>query len=553
MIPIYSNPDEYDPTFTPTTLSDEHYYNLLNQGWGIPRAVEDAAFAMGDPVVQYFADLGKYPSNSEVVWTGLQFQPVDPTNDPFERLYTNLFRESFNSNLPASKGYFVIDLLDRSDSRQDAFSANLSKYPELTAKLAITLPTDSSAGGASVVHSFAGRVWYAGFSGVTTGGDARSPSLNNMVCFSQLIKNKQDTVKCYQEGDPTSRDSSDIVDTDGGFIKLSGANKILAMKDIGSSLIVFADNGVWAITGGSDYGFSAANYKTQKVTDRGLAARYSVVLENDKLYYWGNDGIYVLSFNQFKDIVAQNISEKTIQSLYNEIPEGQKEVAQGVYEGANKTIRWFFDGGDGETAKELVLHLRFGAFTINKLYNFTGVASLDGRRVAGIFVPTAKSEQKYLIRVSATSPRLSVGEFSRDDFSDWGEFDADAFILTGAVTANNTAIPKQTPYLTTHFTKTEDGIDVDGVPLHQSGCLIRSQWNWAVSALSNKFSPFFQAYRYRLPLFSEDGFDNGFGIVTTKNKLRGRGKALSLYFSTEEGKDCQLVGWHLNLNANEVT
>ena len=65
-----------------------------------------------------------------------------------------------------------------------------------------------------------------------------------------------------------------------------------------------------------------------------------------------------------------------------------------------------------------------------------------------------------------------------------------------------------------------------------------------------------QAYRYRkqyTPSGPEDDYDTGFEVVSSRNKLRGRGKAFSIYFETEPNKDCRLIGWSLALNGNTFT
>ena len=41
-------------------------------------------------------------------------------------------------------------------------------------------------------------------------------------------------------------------------------------------------------------------------------------------------------------------------------------------------------------------------------------------------------------------------------------------------------------------------------------------------------------------------YDNGYPVVVTKNKVRGRGKVVSFKFSTSATKDCQLLGWAVN-------
>ena len=129
-------------------------------------------------------------------------------------------------------------------------------------------------------------------------------------------------------------------------------------------------------------------------------------------------------------------------------------------------------------------------------------------------------------------------------------------MLTGAITAGDSSVDKQVPYVTVHMYRTENSVDSNLVPLNPSSCLLRSQWEWSNSPNSNKWSPFQQVYRYRRGYSvnsPSDPYDTGFEMITTKNKLRGQGRAVSLYFETEEGKDCRIVGWNININGNATT
>jgi hypothetical protein len=38
-------------------------------------------------------------------------------------------------------------------------------------------------------------------------------------------------------------------------------------------------------------------------------------------------------------------------------------------------------------------------------------------------------------------------------------------------------------------------------------------------------------------------FDDGYPLVISKNKLRGRGKAVQFKYTSEAGKDMKIVGW----------
>jgi hypothetical protein len=41
---------------------------------------------------------------------------------------------------------------------------------------------------------------------------------------------------------------------------------------------------------------------------------------------------------------------------------------------------------------------------------------------------------------------------------------------------------------------------------------------------------------------------DGQPVVVTKNKVRGRGRALQLKFTAEAGKDAHILGWQTNFN-----
>lgn len=584
---------ETDSTFRPSTLSAAHQYNLYNQSWGIPR--KDSNGNLIDPVNYYQSSLGVYPSNSETVWPGLQYQPVSSTQTPFERIYPNLYTEVLGASTSTSRGYFIIDVLRRGESRSSAIVANKSKYPQLAMSTFFT-PTDYSSGGATIVTEFAGRVFYAGFNGTVVSGDKHSPDLSNFVFFSQLVKSAPDITKCYQEGDPTSRESNDVVETDGGFIRLSGVDRIISLVNLSSHLIVIANNGVWAISGGSDYGFSATNFKTQRISNFGTLGTRCVVEDSSRVLYWSEDGIYAVGKDQFGEYAAQNITQATIQTFYEEISNTAKEKSIGIYDAVGKKIRWIYrDGelftGSSET-KELVLDLSINAFYVNRIMKLatnnaellsgfkatpfqSGVGNTlilaDGDEVfAGtdeVVIPNTGRQAglqttRYLVAINDNGTvKYTFAYYNNPYFKDWEQVDnigvdAKAYMVTGEYTADDSSIHKQIPYLTIHFYRTENGVDAELNPLSPSGCYIRTMWDWANGYKSNKWSPLVQAYRYRkqyTPTSVDDDYDTGFEVVTSRNKVRGRGKAFSLYFETEPGKDCRIIGWNLALNGNAVT
>lgn len=570
-------------------LPADHQYNLYNQSWGIPRS--NASNVLTDPVSVYYSGLTKYPSNSEAVWGGLDFQAV-VGGTPFERMYPNLYTDTFGAQVKAAKGYFIIDALNRGASRAAAVVANKAKHPQMVMS-SFTTNADSTPGGARVICEFSGRVFFAGFSGDTTDGDSRSPTLSNHILFSQLVKNSGDVVKCYQEGDPTSRDGNEVVDTDGGYIRLAGADNIVGMANLGSHLIVFATNGVWTVSGGSDYGFTATNYKVERITAFGALSRSSIVEDGGTALYWSMDGIYSVSRDQFGAFGVKNLTATTIQTLYESIPTNSRERAIGVFDSIGKKIRWLYYTGTPFTADyeayELVLDTVLSAFYKFRIFNtvdnsvivaapfsatpFTSelvpnqvvvgttsvLAGVDDVVIEVVSRSSSLLSTRYLCIVLVNSiPKITFSYYNNSRFIDWEAvdnvgMDAYGFFTTGAITAGESSATKQVPYLTLFFKRTEYGVDQDFIPLNPSGCLVRTQWDFSNSVNSNKWSSSFQGYRYKLPYLVNDAadiYDTGFELISTRNKIRGRGKAFAFHMETEASKDCQIIGWNIALNGN---
>lgn len=551
---------EDDRYFQSTTRNGYMVYNWANQSWGVSRRIPAGTYI--NPVQLYFTDYAKYPSNSEVVWTALQFQPVAPSQTPFEALYSNLWKEVFGVASIASKGFFIIDALSRGASRLAEYTKAYNKdsppllYPpsELTG-----WRTDITPGGPTIVTSYAGRAWYAGFTGKVVDGDSRSPVMSNFILFSQLVRNIKDVPKCYQDGDPTSREGSDIIDTDGGFIKIEGMGTVIGMQPIGNDLVILADNGVWAVSGGSDYGFTATNYKVNRITAFGAVAKQSVVLEGDRVYYWGQGGIYVLAKDQFGSMQCQNLSKTTIQTFYDRISLDDMSSVKGIYDERAKKIRWLYKENtpftiDSKTS-ELVIDTDLGNFSLNVIKNVSSV------NIEPFALYYFEGKTKYIAykKTGLTFDQYTFAEYRNTEFLDWKSFDdvgvdAKAFVLTGAQVAGDSAVFKQAPYLVMHMTRTETETDDDAIPENQSSCLFNVRWDWASNQNSNKIGQLQQAYRYRKPFLvgPNESMDTGFDVITTRNKLRGRGRSIALYMETEPGKDCHILGWNITLNGNSV-
>lgn len=574
----------------PTTLPNPHLYNLRNQSWGIPR-VRGNDEVTADCITTFKTVDGRYPSNSDSVIEALYPDAADTDDRTVDRFFAKNLSKNPLGTTRAAQGYFIIDALDRGTSRLSEEAANRVRYTQLASVAVTSLPHDETPQGASTLAEFAGRVFYGGFPGDVIEGDRHSPKMSSYVLFSKVVDSTADINLCYQEGDPTSKNSPDIVDTDGGFIRINEAYGIKKLINLGSSLMVVASNGVWRIIGNSDNGFTATSYTVEKITDRGCTAKDSIAVIDSTFMYWSDDAIYYVSPDQFGSYTANNMTFSRIQKLYDGINIEDKRYAKGEYDSYERKVRWLYYNRtiDDTPTKELILDLQLQAFysnTIKKLddSNFPRAASIYVARpyqivsdevgiivgVDNVVVGTDnvvlsidnksgsfQREIGYLV-ITSIDPvvKYTFATYRNADFRDWFSHDgvgvdADGYMVTSFLSGTDFQREKQVPYITVHSRRTENGFEIEGdelVPLNQSSILTQARWDWSDTDRSGKWGREFQAYRYRrlyLPVDETDSFDNGFETVVTKNKLRGSGKVLSLKFRTEPRRNFHLYGWSM--------
>lgn len=308
----------------PTTLSNKHKYNLVNQGWlysGIETTCGDGV----SPIDCTFNVHGVYPSNSDQWSIG---RVEDLTDANVKKYDPALAKRNLLNNGEVPKGHFIIPAFDRGTGRKNV--SGLSG-----------LPLDRELGRPGTVATYAGRAWYAGVLSKVSGGDARSPNFNGVIFYSQVMQSPLDLIKCYQEADPTNPDISDPLDTDGGVINIPECTRIVKLLAIKASLFIFAENGIWEIRGG-DTGFSSNGYQVNKLSSMGVSSYRSIVEVNGQIFFWSYDGIYTLVVNDVGIYETVSITLPTIQKLYNSLPDSARRTAKGYYDAANNKLRWLY-------------------------------------------------------------------------------------------------------------------------------------------------------------------------------------------------------------------
>ena len=542
--------DGTDNQLRPGTLSNEHYYNLLNQGWSTTN------------IAQYFTDTATYPSRADSQNSGL-----DAQTGAFTSTWVTLANNGFTNT---SKGRYPIDLL----------LAGVNRTDHLNTADATTTGTLTSGGTGGTIDDMAehvGRMFYL------VNSDANGETGRTVLCFSGAGVKTVELGNCYQTNDPTSRDTSQLLDSDGGHLDISSVGrgyKIVSLKD---RLFIFGSKGVFELFS-IDSVFKPATIAIRKIaqdgalppgTTAGGSVGRSVTVAEDSIFYFAKSGVMqiVYDFNSGM-YTSVNISSTKIQTLYNAIAEDAKANAEGVYVASDQTVRFLyndFTGGDIQYRDtELVYDLVLKAWYKN---TFVTAADEDTAfypifpflaqvNVAQSDYPVDDSLRYAVLEISTSVDKpyrfCSYTDTNFEDFDAGGAArDAAAFMQTGYINAGDTQRHKQANYIVPSFIRTEDGFTDDGggnlTPNNESSCDITAYWDYADTTAGGKIGTAFEAYRYNrlyIPSGAADTFNYGQSVITTKNKLLGRGRALSLRFESSAGKDLRLLGWGLGFETN---
>ena len=434
------------------------------------------------------------------------------------------------------------------------------------------LTTEVETGRFRTVAAYAGRVFYAGIDSAKNGGK---------VYFSSLTERMADVGNCYQVNDPTSEILSDLLDTDGGVVRIPDAHNIRKLHVLGASLLVFAENGVWAVAG-VDNVFRATEYAITRISDVGLSNENSFVVADGIPIWWGKTGIYAVQQGEnLTTPTAQNLSLSTIQTLWNNISNAKKAQVTVEYDKINQRVFWFYPDNDESIDYKynniLVMDLALQAFYPWRVedevsstsyiigtsyYGGLGSTSTETQVVNGANVVVngsdnvvatlyrdyleGDSEIKLLVR-DGTTGKMTFATFRGNTYLDWGSADYKSFAEAGYDFMGDITTFKNAPYVTTYMRVTEDGYVASGAGyefINPSSCLMSVSWNLSKSGSTPR-----EIYKLKdVPVVNPNDLSSinyPTDTVVTKSKVRGRGRSMKLRFESVAGKDFHLVGYEV--------
>lgn len=586
-------------TVRPSTLTDEHKYDLWNRGW--PDTDVDLS-GSGAPFSSVTADAIEYfrifmttagtsrksygyfgVSNSEIRRTieavsgGEYPSKADPylggSKSTYGRLDYRLYK-----NLPypvgsVPKGKFILSAVSNDRSAASGIDDLPGRF---------TNPARFT-----VVAGFAGRAWYAG---------STEQSQANSVFYSQIVVGEDypALAKCYQANDPTDPDVNDVLDTDGGVVTIDGAGRILQLIPFSNSMVVLATNGVWEIGSGGEGGFKPTTLRIRKLSSSGALSKTCGVLAETAVVYLAKGGIFAVQADPTLGTLSSvNISENTIQTFYRrDIPDNSKLLARAVYDDYNRLVYWFYPNNnisDSYYNAALVLDTRLSAFyplsfSITEdspkmmdmfmsppigVSTFQEEVTVDGETVTvddeAVYTiesqsSTGFSDVLFLCLDTSSGYILQAAMIDRDKV-DWGTETYSAYAETGDNVVDDPSRIKDVVNMTAWFTITEDEVvDIGGGNVdfaHQSKCRFRVKWEWTDSASANRWSTIENIYQ--LPanytptgVETEDTFDYGYTVATVQRAVNGSGRAVRLRFENHPGYGFELIGVSLALSIEEI-
>lgn len=578
----------------PTTLTPEHNYNLINQGWiaGNPWQGSDTTstitVGLGSKVFTIAAGLPVTLGDSvTVIYNGNPASPgAPPVGTPLmSGTVTAYSGTSLTVNVNSgSSGYFGIAMVGflinpRSTAYLSTWTAAAGNYPSnadvwwyykdstgafnpSSTLSNVSLSVGNAPRGHFTLNAFdqqksiisgvtgitptttlvrpktgtwfQGRVWYTGVDAQQPAtGDAVYYTWTESIYFSQIVNGISDFGHCYQVNDPTSENLFDLLPTDGGVIQIQGCGSIYKLFPIQNGMLVFAANGIWFITGSQGIGFSANDYTINKISSVQSISSSSFVNVQGLPYFWNEEGIYAVEPSKGGGLEVNPITVGTILSFYNNIPITSKKYVRGDYHPIDYVIQWVYRSNNSNDVT--------GNYEFDKILNFStyNKAFYPYTVSTGTGLPTINGIN-YVSHpggVNAPDPvfKYYTSTVQRGVYSlTFSEENDPSYTDWSASTSTD-----YTSYFITGYKLHGQGQRRFQIPYiyvfskDETAYKIQGLWDYATSGNSGRWS---------VAQITNNSTLN-FGMVFRRHKIRGQGLVLQLKVTSVSGEPFDIFGW----------
>lgn len=363
--------------------------------------------------------------------------------------------------------------------------------------------------------SYAGRIWWAG---------SRESVNSSKLYYSQTLDEFGKAGACHSEADPTSRKTSEVIDSDGGVISINDIGAVQKLFPFGNSLVVFATNGIWQVSG-RDGIFTATDYFQSKIGNHVLVGNEAVCEIGGAVFFWATSGLFVLS-SEGNQVVLKSISDGVCSKLLNSISTANKRNAQTAYDKTNKIIYVVY--GDNDV---LCVDFRLGA--VYKLHTDSDIL------FKAVCLHEFVADQNERIKF------FSIRNIDGSDRYVWT-----SFASTGYTDVTSTDPVEVECYATTAFVA-GDGVRRKNAQyahilmdnIEDTSTDVRIKLNYTTDEAASKWSSWQGAF---------GSADPDTAIAKRKVRLPGMGHSFAIEFYSK-GKPSSLVGWAIELEVVDNT
>lgn len=353
-------------------------------------SVVSEATSLANPITYYKTITGLYPNNAEVWWA--MKRPPELGSDAPPKIYLEVFDPSLRyqvgtGNTPVSKGHYILPAFQQDRAASSGVAG---------------LPVKSANGfRPSCTAFYAGRVFFAG---------VNTAEFNTKIYFSAILERPDQVGQMFQIEDPTSEDLHDLLPSDGGVVDIPELQKVYNMVPYGSELFVFASNGVWDIGGSSGTGFRANDYSVSKLSGTQTLANLSFVSVDGAPMWWNLSGIYTISPNNQGQYQVVCLTDGTIKSLFEDIPDKSKLYAKGAYDPLTKRVQYLYRSTEADTDAEQFIYDKILTFDVRtNAFSPWEAPSDDKVLVKGIFDLVGAVQESLTVDVSVDDDKVVVG------------------------------------------------------------------------------------------------------------------------------------------------
>jgi hypothetical protein len=243
-----------------------------------------------------------------------------------------------------------------------------------------------------------------------------------------------------------------------------------------------------------------------------------------------------------------NVIEETILTRWNQIAEAEQEKVQAFYDAAQRRVYFLYGANAGASDMDtmLIMNMRGGGWSS---YSFSASGLLTGVALPSGDDGDDNQRMKFLYKPSATT--VQWADFNQTSFDDWdGSNGPLPYLLTGHDPMKDFQRRGQAPIITVFSKRTETGYTAGGngwTGDNTSSTLMSARWDWSDDSVSNKLGATQEVYRHVRNFVPSGASDvDGYPVVTTRNKVRGRGRVLQLKFEGATDKDSHILGFTVN-------